>query len=161
LHRVVDAGSPVKVYERRLPDVLARNGNAASGAVLFTKYCGTCHTFDGAGGRVGPDLSGVRNQPIDALLLHILVPDYEITPGFAAYTVQTRDERTIFGRLESEAPGSITLRDAAGQSHTILRADVKSMTAATTSLMPAGLDQPMSSQDLADLIAYLKRLQQP
>ena len=159
LHSAADAGSPVKVYERRLPDVLARTGNAESGAALFTKYCSTCHTFDGAGGRVGPDLSGVRNQPVDALLLHIIVPDYEIAPGFAAYTVQTRDERTIFGRLESEAPGSITLRDAAGQPHSILRVDVKSMTAATSSLMPAGLDQQMSSQDLADLIAYLKRLQ--
>jgi len=161
LHSVADAASPVKVYERRLPDVVARSGNAESGSALFMKYCGACHTFDGAGGRVGPDLTGVRNQPIDALLLHIIVPDYEIAPGFAAYTAQTRDERTIFGRLESEAPGSITLRDAAGQSHTMLRADVKSMTAATSSLMPAGLDQTMSSQDLADLIAYLKRLQQP
>jgi putative membrane-bound dehydrogenase-like protein len=161
LHGVADAGSPVKVYERRLPDVLARTGNAESGALLFTKYCNACHTFDGTGGHVGPDLSGVRNQPPDALLLHIIVPDYEIAPGFAAYTVQTRDERSIFGRLESEAPGSVTVRDAAGQAHTILRGDVKSMTAATSSLMPAGLDQTMSSQDLADLIAYLKRLQEP
>jgi putative heme-binding domain-containing protein len=161
LHTVADAGSPVKVYERRLPDVLARSGNAESGAGLFTKHCSACHTFDRAGGRVGPDLSGIHNQPADALLLHIIVPDYEIAPGFAAYTVQTRDERTIFGRLESEAPGSIMLRDAAGQSHTILRVDLKSMTAATSSLMPADLDQTMSSQDLADLIAYLKRLQEP
>lgn len=161
LHGAVDAGSPVKVYERRLPDVLAHRGNGESGAALFTKHCSACHAFEGSGGRVGPDLSGVRNQPVDALLLHIIVPDYEIAPGFAAYTVQTRDERTIFGRLESEAPGSITLRDAAGQSHTILRADVKSMTAAASSLMPTGLDRVMSSQDLADLIAYLKHLQQP
>jgi putative membrane-bound dehydrogenase-like protein len=161
LHSAADAGSPVKVYERRLPDVIARTGDTESGAALFTKYCSACHTFDGAGGRVGPDLSSVRNQPADALLLHIVVPDFEIAPGFAAYTVQTRDGRTIFGRLESEAPGSITLRDAAGQSQTILRVDVNSVTAATSSLMPAGLDQMMSSQDLADLIAYLKRLQQP
>jgi putative heme-binding domain-containing protein len=161
LHTVADAGSPVKAYERRLPEVLARSGDAKSGAALFAKHCNVCHTFDGAGGRVGPDLSGVRNQPVDALLLHIIVPDYEIAPGFAAYTVRTRDERTIFGRLESDAPGSITIRDAAGQSHTVLRVDVKSMTAAASSLMPAGLDQAMSSQDLSDLIAYLKRLQQP
>jgi putative heme-binding domain-containing protein len=161
LHAAADAGSPVNLYERRLPDVLARTGHAEIGAAVFTKSCSACHTFDGAGGHVGPDLSGVRNQPIDALLLHIIVPDYEIAPGFAAYTVQTRDERTIFGRLESEAPGSITVRDAAGQSHTILRSDVKSMTAAASSLMPTGLDQAMSSQELADLIAYLKRLQQP
>jgi putative membrane-bound dehydrogenase-like protein len=161
LHSVAEAATPVNAYERRLPDVLARTGNAESGAAQFAKHCSACHTFDGSGGRVGPDLSGVRNQPVDALLLHIIVPDYEIAPGFSAYTVQTRDERTLFGRLESEAAASITLRDAAGQSHTILRADVKSMTAAVSSLMPAGLDRTMSSQDLADLIAFLKRLQQP
>ena len=60
------------------------------------------------------------------------------------------------GRLESEAPNSVTLRDAAGEAHTILRANVESMTAATSSLMPVGLDQAMSAQQLADLIAYLK-----
>ena len=55
------------------------------------------------------------------------MPDYEITPGYEAYSVQTRDARTIFGRLESEAPNSLTLRDAAGQAHTILRTNVESM----------------------------------
>jgi putative heme-binding domain-containing protein len=84
------------------------------------------------------------------------VPDYEITPGYESYTVQTRDARTILGRLESEAPNSVTLRDAAGEAQTVLRTNVESMTAATSSLMPAGLDQAMSPQQLADLIAYLK-----
>jgi putative heme-binding domain-containing protein len=159
LYAAADTGSAMQVYERKLPDVLARTGNATRGAAAFTMYCATCHTFNGSGGRVGPDLSGIRNQPADALLLHIVVPDYEITPGYEAYTVQTRDERTIFGRLESEAPNSMTLRDGAGQAHTILRTEIKSMTVATSSLMPVGLDQTMSSGQLADLIAYLKNVE--
>ena len=84
------------------------------------------------------------------------MPDYEITPGYDAYSVQTRAGRTIVGRLESDAPNGITLRDAAGEAHTILRRDVASITASPGSLMPAGLDRAMSAQDLADLIAYLK-----
>jgi putative heme-binding domain-containing protein len=156
LYTAADAGSAMQIYERKLPDVLSRSGNPTRGAVAFTTYCSACHTFNGSGGHVGPDLSGIRNQPADALLLHVIVPDYEITPGYEAYAVQTRDERTIFGRLESEAPNSMTLRDGAGQAHTILRTDIKSMTAATSSLMPVGLDQTMSSGELADLIAYLK-----
>lgn len=95
-------------------------------------------------------------SPTDALLLHILSPDYEITPGYEAYTVQTGEGRTIVGRLESEAPNTVTLRDGTGQSHAIVRTDIRSMTAAPSSLMPAGLDRTMSSGDLADLIAYLK-----
>ena len=156
-----NTATAMQSYERKLLEVVARTGMASRGAGVFATYCSACHTYKGAGGRVGPDLSGVRNQPADALLLHIVVPDYEITPGYEAYTVLTRDDRTLFGRLESEAPNSVTLRDAAGQAHTILRADVSSMTAATSSLMPSGLDQTMSVQDLADLIAYLKQLQQP
>jgi putative heme-binding domain-containing protein len=159
LFAATDTGTAMQAYERKQQNVLSHTGDPAGGAGSFTKYCASCHTFNGAGGRLGPDLSGIRNQPADALLLHIVVPDYEITPGYEAFTVQTRDGRTIVGRVESEAPNSIALRDAAAQAHTILRSDVESMKAATSSLMPAGLDQAMSSQELADLIAYLKTVE--
>ena len=156
LYTATDTGSAMQIYERKLKEVIPLTGSATRGEAAFTTYCAACHTFNGSGGRVGPDLSGIRNQPADALLLHILVPDYEITPGYEAYTVQTRDGRAIFGRLESEAPNSITLRDGAGQAHTILRTDVNSTTAAASSLMPSSLGETMSSVELADLIAYLK-----
>jgi putative heme-binding domain-containing protein len=156
LYNAEETGTAMQVYQRKLPDVLAHTGDPARGAAPFTRYCVACHTFNGTGGVVGPDLSGIRNQPADALLLHIVFPDYEITPGYEAYTVQIREGRTIVGRLESEAPNSVRLRDGSGQSHAIVRTDIKSMTAATSSLMPAGLDQTMSSGELADLIAYLK-----
>ena len=158
LHTFTGPGNATQAYERKLGEVLARAGDPARGAATFAMYCKACHTFSGAGGRVGPDLTGIRNQPADALLLHIIVPDYEITPGYEAYTVQTRDGRTIVGRLESEAPNGVTLRDATGDAHTVLRADIKSMIAATSSLMPTGLDQTISSAELADLIAYLKNV---
>ncbi len=151
-----DRSSGMQAYARAQRAVLARTGDAARGAKPFSTYCSACHTFTSDGGRVGPDLSGIRNQPADAILLHILVPDFEITPSYEAYTVQTRDGRSLFGRMESETPNSLTLRDAAGQPHTILRADVASMAASAASLMPGGFEQAMSGQELADLVAYLK-----
>ncbi len=150
-------GGGLADYQRLRPAVLARTGVGARGADVFAAQCGACHTFGRDGGRVGPDLSGVRNQPADALLLHVLVPDHEITPGYEAFTVATRDGSTLFGRLESETGGSVTLRDAAGQSHTILRSRITTMTAAPSSLMPATFGEALSAQDLADLIAYLKK----
>jgi putative membrane-bound dehydrogenase-like protein len=152
----VDAGDRMRVYERLRGTVLTRSADATKGKQVFASHCATCHVFDGAGGNLGPDLSGIRNQPADAILLHALVPDYEITPGYQTYIVETRDGRTLVGRLESEAPNSLTLRDASSQSHTILRSDVASIAASTSSLMPGELERTMSEQDLADLIRYLK-----
>jgi putative heme-binding domain-containing protein len=151
-----DPADRMQVYERLRSSVLDRTGNAASGGQVFAAHCAACHAFGGVGGRLGPDLSGIRNQPAEAILLHALVPDYEITPGYQAYLVETRDGRTLFGRLESETPASVTLRDASSQSHAILRTQIVSMSASTRSLMPNELERAIPEQGLADLVAYLK-----
>jgi putative heme-binding domain-containing protein len=152
----VESDSRMQVYKRMRESVLDRPADASNGKHVFAARCATCHTFDGTGAAVGPDLSGIRNQPADAILLHTLAPDYEITPGYQAYVVETRDGRTLTGRLESEAPNSVTLRNASAESHVVLRSQIVSMAASTSSLMPGDLELTMSEQDLADLIAYLK-----
>jgi putative heme-binding domain-containing protein len=168
-----DADDRMQVYERLRGTVLTIKGRDDSGEQIFGGHCAACHTFDGAGGqlpprlppdraenarqglRLGPDLSGIRNQPADAILLHVLVPAYEITPGYEAYSVETRDGRTLIGRLESEAPNSLTLRDASAQ-HVILRSQIVAISTSGVSLMPNDFERRMSEQDLANLIAYLK-----
>lgn len=155
----IESGDRMQVYERLRGALRNRPSNAAAGGRIFATACATCHTFGDAGAGLGPDLSGIRNQPADAILLHILVPDYEITPGYQSYIVETRDGRTLVGRLESEAPNSLTLRDASSQSHVILRSQVVSIAASASSLMPNELERAMSEQDLADLVAYLKGAQ--
>jgi putative heme-binding domain-containing protein len=123
---------------------------------VFTAHCRACHTFNGQGGSLGPDLSGVRSQTADAILLHVLAPDAEITAGYEAYTVELRDGQTQVGRIESETPQSLTLRDAASATRTIRRPDIAAISLLPGSLMPAGFDQALSAQALADVVAYLR-----
>jgi putative membrane-bound dehydrogenase-like protein len=156
LFAVVESGDRMQAYEQTRAAVATRTGNAANGRKVFTTQCASCHAVDGAGGQVGPDLTGIRHQPADAILLHVLVPDYEISAGYQAYVVETRDRRTLVGRLESEAPNSLTLRDGAAQQHVILRRDIAAISASTHSLMPPEFERVMSPQEMADLIAYLK-----
>jgi putative membrane-bound dehydrogenase-like protein len=151
-----DSGDRMQVYRRLSATVLTHGGSPAPGKAVFERRCAACHRFDGAGGRVGPDLGGLRNQPVEAILLHVIVPDYEISPGYEAYVLTTRDGRTLVGRLESEAPNSLTITDAASQQHVTLRSHVLSIAASTGSLMPNELERGLSDQDLRDLIAYLK-----
>lgn len=163
------SGDRMQVYEEQREKVLALTGNPQAGGAVFELRCGTCHAFaggDGTGGhpgspgtgsQLGPDLSGIGNHPAETILLHTLVPDYEITPGYDAYLVETTDGRNLFGLLASEAANSITLRDASGQEQVILRSEIASMSASPHSLMPAELEKLVSEQELADLIAYLKQ----
>jgi putative heme-binding domain-containing protein len=105
---------------------------------------------------VGPDLFGIRNQPKESILLHVLVPDHEITQGFTAYSVATRDGRVMAGLITSETPTSITLRQALGKEDTIPRDEIEQLSAGKQSLMPQGLEKTISRQEFADLLAYLK-----
>jgi putative heme-binding domain-containing protein len=136
--------------------VLNLKPNPVNGRAIFKTHCASCHRLDRDGVPVGPDLFGIRNQPKEAILLHIIVPEYEITPGFAGYTVETKDGRTLSGLSASETAASVTLRRAAGEEETLLRSNIASMSTSNLSLMPQELEKNMSRQDLADLVAYLK-----
>jgi putative membrane-bound dehydrogenase-like protein len=155
LFKTMQGGDRMKVYEEFKP-ALALKGNLQNGRAIFTKSCANCHRLDGEGSNVGPELTGIRNQPAEVLLLHIIVPSYEIVAGFNNYEIETRDGRTISGLLASESPGSMTLRRALGEEESVLRSNIATMSSSNLSLMPDELEKTMSMQDLRDLIAFLK-----
>ena len=131
------AGDRAKVYEA-YKDVVASKPDPARGRAVFRRECAQCHRLDQEGTAVGPDLFGIRNQPKEAILLHILVPDQEITQGFTAYTVATKDGRVLTGLIASETPTAITLRQPLGKEDTIPRDQVDELSASKQSLMPQG-----------------------
>ncbi|MEO6787130.1 MAG: c-type cytochrome, partial [Chthoniobacteraceae bacterium] len=148
-------GDRMKAYEASKA-VLALAPNAAHGKEVFKTLCSSCHRLDQEGHNVGPDLLGIRNQPKESILLHIVVPDYEILAAFAASNLELKDGRTLAGIITSDTPESITLLQALGVEENIPRANIKSLTASEHSLMPAGLETVMKPQDLADLLSFLK-----
>ncbi len=130
--------------------------DSESGRAVFRKHCANCHRLDREGFAVGPDLFGIRNQAKAAILLHILIPEQEITQGFAAYVVETKDGRTLTGLIASETPVSVTLRQPLGKEETVLRSDIERLLSSKLSLMPQELEKVVSRQEFADLLSYLK-----
>jgi putative heme-binding domain-containing protein len=124
------------------------------GKQLFRETCAACHKVRGIGKAVGPDLTGERNRAEETLVLDILAPSREITAGYAAHVIQTREGDTLAGLLVSEAPGNITLRDLSGKERIIPRKSIVKMESIQTSLMPATLSKVLSPKDLADIIAW-------
>jgi len=155
LFEEVEGGSRMQVYESYRKD-LTTNGDIKIGKEVFKRTCAVCHSHSGEGGKVGPDLTGVKNQPADALLMHTLMPNYEVYPNYVAVILETKSGDSYAGWIETESENSLTLRTASGAQETVLRSNISTLTNTGRSLMPDGLEQTMTKSEMMDLIAYLK-----
>ncbi|MDE2681822.1 MAG: c-type cytochrome, partial [Verrucomicrobiota bacterium] len=149
-------GDRMKAYEAA-QSVLKMKADAANGAKMFTRACALCHTHGGQGHAVGPDLTGLRNQPAATLLMHIIVPNHEVQGGYTLYEVDTKDNQTFAGLLAADTPDQITLKLPLGLTQTLPRKNIKTLRASPKSLMPDQLEKTMTKQELADLLAFLKK----
>jgi putative membrane-bound dehydrogenase-like protein len=127
-----------------------------NGRVVFNRLCVGCHRFNREGIAVGPDLFDIRNQPKETILLHLVIPEQEIAPNFTAYDCTTQEGRVVTGLLVADGPERLTLRQGQGLEETLPRSAITSLKASPLSLMPAELEQAMTLQELADLLAYLR-----
>lgn len=132
-------------------------GNSVAGRAVFQQACATCHTLFGEGGKVGPDLTGYERDNLDFILPAIVDPSLAIREEFTAFSVTTKDDESLTGFLIENKPQSVTLRDASGQSIVIARERIESLQASRVSLMPEGLLEPMSEQQVRDLFGYLTK----
>jgi putative membrane-bound dehydrogenase-like protein len=142
---------------RRYQPSLNLAGNARAGAAIFARNCMVCHAVQNEGGRIGPDLSGLASRPNESVLIDILDPSREVSADFLSYEVVNADGESTSGLMVSETSGSLTLRRANLPDETILRGQIKELRASGKSLMPDGLEQGLSVQDVADLLAFLRQ----
>jgi putative heme-binding domain-containing protein len=145
----------MRVFEDN-KSVLSLSAIPTNGREVFKRTCSSCHRLDREGVPVGPDLFSIRNQSKETILLHIVIPEYEILPGFVNYLVETTDGRSLSGIIAAESPQAVTLRKALAEEETIGRSNIVSLTSSGLSMMPQELEKVMSKQELADLLAYLK-----
>jgi putative heme-binding domain-containing protein len=131
-------------------------GDPYPGKKLFTTKCANCHTFHAVGGIVGPDLTPFKRDDVPNLLLHIVNPNAEIREGYENSIVTTESGRTLTGIVIEKDARVVVLRMADGQRMVLPKDDIESMTVSPISLMPEGLLDGMSEQDVRDLFAYLR-----
>jgi len=147
--------SRAKLMEDFRP-ALALTGDAHRGEAIHAKLCAVCHKLGDAGNDIGPNLQSVMGHPPEKLLVSILDPNASIEPGYLAYSCTLVDGEEIYGIIAAETGNSLIMKMADGKTRTILRSNVASLRSANLSLMPEGLENGMSKQEMADLIAFLR-----
>lgn len=138
---------------------LTLSADVKRGQQIFRRVCAACHMVDGDGKSVGPDLSDTRNRSSLALLHDILDPNDKVEPRFNSYTLLTVDGQVFTGLVESENEQSVVLRMSEGKRNVIGRAQIEQIQSNDLSLMPEGIEKDVSLQEMADLLAFLKRRQ--
>lgn len=129
-------------------------GDAKAGHEVFKLACAVCHTLNKEGGKIGPDLTGYERDNLDFILPAIVDPSLAIREEFIGFNIETHDGQA-FGGLITEINGQhVVVLDIAGNKHSLARTDVKTMQASHTSLMPEGLLDALSEQQVKDLFAY-------
>ncbi len=147
---------------KKLPgmnDLLAMNGDAARGVSVFKNNCSICHQVNGEGMDFGPKLSEIGSKlPKEGQYLAILHPDAGISFGFEGWEVKFKDGSSMTGIVSSKTETDLQMKFPGGVVQNYKMADVISMKQIDSSMMPSGLQESMSTQELVDLVDYLASL---
>ncbi|MBL9114412.1 MAG: c-type cytochrome [Verrucomicrobiaceae bacterium] len=133
-------------------------GDASKGQMQFTQRCFACHKAKGVGMEVGPDLVTVKTRGKDGIMTAILEPHKEVAAQYIAYVINTKDGQTALGIIAEDNASSLTIKTMGGAVITHQRSNIKGTSSSGQSLMPEGLEQGMTPQDMADLLAFIESL---
>jgi putative membrane-bound dehydrogenase-like protein len=117
--------------------------------------CAKCHRVEGRGADVGPDLSLIGRTDKRWIVESILQPSASVAPHYQTWRVDTVDGKYFTGLLVNTYLDESTYVDAKGDHIKVLAKDVADITAAKMSIMPDGLVDTLTDQEIRDLVAYL------
>jgi putative heme-binding domain-containing protein len=157
--------APAALGGKSLPpisELVKLKGDAAHGKALFERAessCITCHRINDKGVDFAPALSEIGSKlPKEAIYDSIINPNAAISMGFETTQLQTKDGTIALGIVRSETRDELVLALPGGVTNKFNKREIAKREKLPTSMMPSGLNQALSQQDLVDLVEYLASL---
>lgn len=138
-------------------------GNAEAGKELFQQVCGLCHVLHGEGRQIGPELTGYERSNLEFLLPAIIDPSLAVREEYELVTVTLRPKAgesegaLLTGFITAMEGGSVSIKDLAGNLTVLAETDIAERVHSPVSIMPEGLLDTLSAQQIADLFAYIQK----
>lgn len=132
-----------------------------NGRRMFTvTACYKCHRFAGAGGIVGPDLTGAGRRFNNRNLLEAIIePSKVISDQYQATTFVLESGKAVTGRVANLSGNRIMVIEDMlnpGRMTGVEVDQIEEKLLSETSMMPSGLLDTLTQREALDLIAYLK-----
>jgi putative heme-binding domain-containing protein len=135
--------------------------NFERGKQMFAvAQCYKCHRFGGQGGIQGPDITGVGGRfNVKDLLSAIIEPNKEISDQYQSTQFLTDDGRVVIGRVANLNGNNLMILTNMldpGNFTNVDRNDIVETKPSPVSLMPSGLVNTLTEDEILDLMAYLR-----
>jgi putative heme-binding domain-containing protein len=153
-----DAAQQKKHIDEMVASV--KGGDVRRGQAIFNSpkaACSACHAIGYLGGKVGPDLTKIgqiRNER--DLLEAIVYPSVSFVRSYEPLIVATKSGEEFNGVLRKDAADEVVLATGPNTEQRIARADISDMRPGNVSVMPSGLAEQLTKEEIADLLAFLK-----
>ena len=141
-------------WKNELKGPTLAQGDLENGSMLFKKSCANCHKLYGEGQSIGPDLTGTNRTNLDYLLMNIVDPSAEVPKQFTTSIIALKEGRVITGVIVGRAENAMTVQTDKEQL-TIATEDIEESRNSAKSLMPDGMLDVMTADQVRDLFAFM------
>ena len=131
----------------------------ANGKAMFkVANCTACHKMNDEGNDFGPDLAMLdpKVKSLD-ILKSVVDPSVSVNEKYQQWVIETKAGKTVTGMIMEETPKKLTIRNPLINQQPIVlsKFDIESKTKSTKSVMPNGLLDDLTRDEILDLIAYI------
>jgi putative heme-binding domain-containing protein len=144
----------VASYKKRLTPETLQDADRVAGRTIFQKNCANCHQLFGEGGKIGPDITGAQRTNLDYLLENLADPSAAVAKDYQMETIATTGGRTITGLVVEESRTAITIQTV-NEKLVVPADEIEERATSQVSLMPDGLLEKLTAEQVRDLIGYL------
>ena len=151
-----------EAQSERIEELLAivDEGDPVRGQAVFNSpeaACSACHRTGNQGGDIGPFLGQLGRTRTDRDLLESIVyPNLTFVRSYEPIVVVTESD-VYSGVPIQESDTHLLLATGADEQVRVAQAEIEEIRPGTVSIMPSGLDEELTDQELADLVAFLRR----
>ncbi|MGD9853328.1 MAG: PVC-type heme-binding CxxCH protein [Planctomycetaceae bacterium] len=154
--RATDADKQAQIarMKQELTPKVMRRADAGRGRMVFAQACATCHRLFDAGDRLAPDLTGSNRANLDYVLQNVIDPSAVLGKDYRQTLIVTDDGRIVAGLVQKETDTAVTVRTI-NDTLVVPLSSIEERKLSDKSMMPERLLDPLTADQVRDLVAYL------
>jgi putative membrane-bound dehydrogenase-like protein len=140
--------------QKQLDPAELAGADLSAGRAVFQKNCANCHKLFDAGGTAGPNLTGSQRFNVTYVLENLVDPSAAVSKDFQMELIQTASGRIVTGLVVAENKNAVTVQTV-NEKLVIPASEIEQRALSKSSLMPDGMLDKLTRDQLRDLVAYL------